>query len=452
MTQLNLLPPQPSLGVIIDDPLCLLLAGDAVNLNLPAWSVDAIVTDPPADIGFMARGWDDDKGGRDAWGSWLAKTMRPSFDALKPGGHALVWALPRTSHWTATAVENLGFEIRDIHHHLFGTGFPKSMNVAKAGAGDVWDGWGTALKPACEHWILCRKPLDGTVASNVRKHGVGGLNIDGCRIGENPGYKYNAAKNGTTFHGEQGARTQQTAEKRGADVIESSQGRWPAHVALSHAWPCWAKGPDDYLCPICGEVRQSGECGKCGIRKGQCSSECPVAMLDEQAGERKSGERKSTHKIADRVGQLSKGNERGRIFKDAPPSTGGASRFFYVAKGSRAEKDAGLAHLPPRTAGEATDREEGSAGLSSPRTGAGRTGGARNFHPTVKSIALMRWLVRLITPPGGVILDPFAGSGSTGVAALAEGMRFIGIEQGGDDGEYLPIIEGRLRHALGGVA
>ena len=127
----------------------------------------------------------------------------------------------------------------------------------------------------------------------------------------------------------------------------------------------------------------------------------------------------------------------------------GASRFFYVAKPSRTERDEGLDHLPASTGGAATGREDGSAGLGNPRAGAGRTGGSRNVHPTVKSVALMRWLCRLITPPGGVVLDPFAGSGTTGVAALAEGLSFVGCEQGGGEGDpYLPILLGRLQRAL----
>lgn len=360
---------------LISEPRCTLFHGDAVALSLPPSSVDAIVTDPPAGIGFMGKEWDGSRGGRDAWIAWLANELAPAFIALKPGGHALVWALPRTSHWTATALENLGFEIRDIHHHLFGTGFPKSLNLVKAGAGEDWAGWGTALKPACEHWILCRKPLDGTVAANVLRHGTGGLNIDACRIGDNPGYKYNAAKNGTTFHGEQGARNTQTAAKRGRDVVESTKGRWPAHVSLD---------------------------------------EEAAAVLDEQSGPVGGGRGRAGGKVDHAAfggGIKNRGNEFG--YADA----GGASRFFYVAKPSRAEK----------------------------------TAAGPNAHPTVKSVALMRWLIRLITLPGGIVLDPFAGTGSTGVAALAEGMRFIGVEQGGENDKYLPIIEGRLRHALGSV-
>lgn len=364
-----------------------LFHGDAAELGsvLQPNTVDAIVTDPPAGIGFMGKAWDGDKGGRDAWIAWLARTLAPAFLALKPGGHALVWALPRTSHWTATALEIAGFEIRDRVSHFFGTGFPKSMNCG--------DGRGTALKPACEDWWLVRKPLIGTVAANLLAHGTGALNIDVCRIG---------------YEGDPPADRSLGAPRRNDNPIygvgnprinpQNELGRWPAHVTFD---------------------------------------EDAAAALDEQSGALKSGARSAGQRA------------RGAGYADACSSSeGGASRFFYVAKGSRAEKEAGCEALPAKTAGEATDREDGSAGLGNPRAGAGRTGGARNFHPTVKSIALMRWLVRLITPPGGVVLDPFAGSGTTGVAALAEGCDFVGCEQGGEAGEYLPITVARLEHAL----
>lgn len=129
--------------------------------------------------------------------------------------------------------------------------------------------------------------------------------------------------------------------------------------------------------------------------------------------------------------------------------SGGASRFFFVAKASRSERDAGCESLPARSGGEATDREDGSAGTNSPRAGAGRTGGARNIHPTVKPVALMRWLVRLVTPPGGVVLDPFMGSGTTGVAVMQEGRRFIGVEQ---SAEYMEIARCRVAHAVATLA
>lgn len=436
--------------VILDEDRCVLLHGDSAQLGdvLGENNVDAIITDPPAGISFMGQSWDGDKGGRDQWIAWLAELLRPALRALKPGGHALLWAIPRTSHWTAMALELAGFEIRDVHHHLFGTGFPKSLNISKAidahlGAErlvvrrakgvasddtnslgsfapeyDVTvagfpearaaEGLGTALKPAVEHWILARKPLDGTYAANVLKHSTGGLNIDACRISYAadgpPAPVFSGAKGGNAgqLYGASG--------KYQSNV--SAVGRWPAHLSLEHAEAC---------------------------APGACVIGCSVRLLDEQSGNVGShgGCVKSSMGYTGGGSGVARANLK---------SKGGASRFFYVAKGSRAEKDAGLDHLTSKSGGEATGREEGSAGTQNPRAGAGRTGGARNHHPTVKSIALMRWLIRLVTPPGGVVLDMFAGSGTTGCAALAEGIRFIGCEM---TDEYIPIIEGRLRHALG---
>lgn len=388
-----------------------LFVGDASRVGeiLAPDSVDAIVTDPPAGIGFMGREWDSDKGGRDAWTEWLSSVMREALRVIKPGGHALVWALPRTSHWTATALEDAGFEIRDVVMHLFGTGFPKSVNVSKAldaavgaqrlvigpgkysdrgrrsdnqvyGSGTPshlevetlpatdaareWEGWGTALKPAAEHWILCRKPLSGTVAANVLEWRTGALNIDGCLIGDEVRFNPPAGNKpgGNAFNmGVYGM----PPDAQGRVAV----GRWPANVTLDEA---------------------------------------AAELLDAQA------------------------------------TNGGPSRFFYVAKPTRAERDTGCTHLPFRTGAEACGRKEGSAGMNSPRAGA-NSGGGRNHHPTVKSLALMRWLCRLITPPGGTVLDLFAGSGSTGVAALAEGFEFIGIER---EPAYAEIAHARLCHAL----
>lgn len=324
-------------------------------------SVDAIVTDPPAGIAFMGKAWDTDKGGRDQWIAWLAGVMRECLRVLKPGGHALVWALPRTSHWTATAVEDAGFEIRDVVMHLFGTGFPKSKNIG--------GGFGTALKPAAEHWILARKPLDGTVAANVLAHGTGALNIDGTRIAGEPDLdtRRNSAGGDNGLNG----TSTYKIRARSADEQPLTLGRWPANVTLDE------------------EAARS---------------------LDEQSGvtSARNGKR--------RLSALGAMNDDGWVAREQQQQqyrdSGGASRFFYVAKGSRAEKTHG--------------------------------GTVDNKHPTVKSIALMRWLVRLITPPGGLVLDPFAGSGTTGVAALAEGMRFMGMER---DEQYAEIAAARLRQS-----
>lgn len=446
---------------ILKHDRCFLLNGDSSELDLGENTVDAIVTDPPAGIGFMGKGWDSDKGGREQWIAWLAETLAPAFRALKPGGHALVWAIPRTSHWTATALELAGFEIRDVVMHVFGNGFPKSRNVSididkivggdrkpgeldpdqtcvylKAGqpcqghgesnslseqtihraptvAGspeaEKWEGFGTALKPACEHWILARKPLKQTLAKNVLEHGTGVLNIDGCRIGEGtgevetrllPAFSKGRGHDDGEYRGINGGHI--------GTIVRAvkDQGRWPAHLVLD---------------------------------------ETAGAMLDEQSGTAKPKKAREGKRGGSGFGLFD--HEKSASGDGTWPEDpgGGASRFFYCPKPSRKERDAGLEHLPSRGGGEATGRAEGSKGLDNPRAGAGRTGGAKNFHPTVKAQALMRWLIRLITPPGGVVLDPFTGSGSTGVAALAEGMSFIGVEQ---SAEYVEIAKGRLTHAL----
>ena len=396
---------------IIGHERCRLYHGDSIDLGtvLDENSVDSIVCDPPAGIDFMGKGWDSDKGGRDAWIAWLRDLMGAAFKALKPGGYALVWALPRTSHWTATALEDAGFEIRDVHHHIFGTGFPKSLDIGKATGGAKWAGFGTALKPAVEHWILCRKPLIGTYAENVLTHGTGGLNIAACRIGTDGEVVAMVQSNPSNrSHGEavQPGAGSDLAKMQAAQAASiartNSIGRWPAHLSLEHAEAC---------------------------SEGACVLGCPVRLLDEQSGACGAAAPVKGTEPSRAVEPGTVTGTRERVPGKFHGDKGGASRFFYVAKGARSEKDAGLGHVESRHGAEAT--------------------APRNHHPTVKSIALMRWLVRLVTPPGGTVLDPFAGSGTTGVAALAEGLSFVGVEQGGKDGEYIPIVSGRLRHALG---
>jgi hypothetical protein len=580
-----------------------LLGGDcrAVLATLEPDSVDACVTDPPYELGFMGKKWDSSGVAFDS------ETWRAVYRVLKPGAHLLAFGGTRTIHRIAVAIEDAGFDIRDQLSWLYGSGFPKSLDVSKAidaaagatrpiggktstscpsfpqpcpghpsangslGGGVMrhavptapatdsakqWAGWGTALKPSAEKivlarkpddeqegitscllalrasiagarssssrnefaeafasaltsagplaamsaglsaatdtsrsasaidsslstvsswldtwaalsghastsitatgssqtidsqtlsfclsrimrasttsvpaselsWlvsnvarqflafrlasettreriaianaiereridatrgiddspiVLARKPLVGTVAANVLAHGTGGINVDACRIAATdktpaPVGQYTRPSIGTVGH--TGIR----------DGFSDHLGRWPANVLLDAE---------------------------------------AAAMLDEQ-----SGVRKSTGGIA--APQYDRPLRMGRTSGDGANAgglgdTGGASRFFYVAKSSRAERDAGLGHMPPRTGGDATDRKDGSDGLNSPRAGAGRRGGARNTHPTVKPIDLMRYLVRLVTPPGGLVLDPFAGSGTTGIATLREGMRFIGVD------------------------
>ena len=412
-----------------------LLGGDCrqVLAKLDEASVDACITDPPYEIGFMGKAWDRSGVAFDP------DTWRAVLRVLKPGAHLLAFGGTRTVHRIACAIEDAGFDIRDQLSWLYGSGFPKSLDVSKAidaAAGAVrevvgpnpnhravsgidyagvyaggntgsaaitvpctdaareWDGWGTALKPACEPIVLARKPLAGTVAANVLTHGTGALNIDACRI----------ATAETLRLGKTGLASEKFFTKGVASQVDKHQheaGRWPANVLLD---------------------------------------EEAAALLDEQAGERTSNSMRAGTK-AGRKSAVYNGDLGRPLAADIVGSSGGASRFFYVAKAARRERDAGLDHLPARSGGEATVREDGSAGLNSPRAGAGRRGGARNFHPTVKPIELMRYLVRLVTPPGGLVLDPFAGSGTTGIAALREGMRFVGVDL---EPEYARIAIARI--------
>jgi site-specific DNA-methyltransferase (adenine-specific) len=459
---------------------------------LPDECIDSIVTDPPAGISFMGKKWDSNKGGRDVWIDWLFTIMSQCYRVLKPGGHLLVWALPRTSHWTAFAIEDAQFEIRDIVHHHFGNGFPKSLDVSKAidraagaerdvvgsvsklesygpnfvygsgpdkgGSMDItapatesakqWEGWGTALKPATEHWILARKPIEKTVARNVLLYGTGALNIDACRIGTDEKLERQLGKSTMSASGWASTNRSAVAGKNG--------GRWPANLILSHGPDCEPVGTGH----IRGDRRQGSQGSRpagfvdTGAEAGDnkpsgplygdesvvlwnCAVGCPVAELDRQSGLAGGGiARSNADSGRTAISTRAHGSRKPNLTDSLATygDIGGASRFFatfrYEAKPSRAERDAGLDAFEASTAGQATDRKDGSKGLGNPRAGAGRTGGAKNTHPTVKSVALMSWLVRIITPPGGVVLDPFCGSGPTGCAAVIEGFDFLGFELG----------------------
>lgn len=397
--------------------------------TLDACSLDSLVTDPPAGIAFMGKDWDKDRGGRDAWVKWMTEVMRECLRVLKPGAHGLVWTLPRTSHWTATALEDAGFEIRDVVTHLFGTGFPKSLDVSKAidkaagaerevigvkpwtnakmdagqgvsgmkqrgsfageyeservslpvtapttDAARQWQGWGTALKPASEHWILVRKPCsEKTVAANVLKWGTGAINVDGARIAAPGGLTKGGACKGESALPMNKANGLVEARPRSE---EHTQGRFPANLVLSHNEDCDA----------------------------ECSEGCVVKALDEQSGTLKSGAFVEGT-IQQAREPKAKGAELERVRSARNSDSGGASRFFYCAKASKSDR------------------------------------GTDNKHPTVKSTKLMAYLIKLVTPPKGIVLDPFAGSGSTGVAALSQGFQFLGIEQ---SAEYVQIAEKRL--------
>lgn len=449
-------------------------------------SVDTVITDPPAGISFMGKKWDSDKGGRDEWIAWLTSVLEECYRVMKPGGALLIWSIPRTSHWTGTAVENAGFRIIDVIQHVFGSGFPKSHNISKAidrarnddlyhvtafisaardaarmsngdidsvfgfrgmaghwtsqksqpavptweqwlelkallnfgdemdaevwrlngrkgkpgdawyerevvghsdnkihlanlgdagykdewditapatDAAQLWDGWGTALKPAAEFWWLAYKPRDGTFANNALEHGVAGLWIDGARVTTNgervPFFETDGGRKITLTGKPQNVRQAGT----------TTQGRWPSNLVHDGSDEVVKLFPD-----TCSRGNVNNSVGTSGTGF--------VGGINKSGGE-------YTY------------------------DSGSAARFFYAAKASRAE----------RTCGGEVD----------------------NRHPTVKPLALMRYLCRLTkTPTGGTVLDPFMGSGTTGVACVLEGRDFIGIDSNED---YCEIARRRIAAA-----
>jgi site-specific DNA-methyltransferase (adenine-specific) len=350
-----------------------LIHGDCLDrlAELEDCSVDAAVTDPPYGLSFMGKHWDYDVPSVEIW--------QQVFRVLKPGGHLLAFAGTRTQHRMAVNIEDAGFEIRDMIAWVYGSGFPKSLDVSKAidkaagaerevvgiagrsgsaracMAGDFaggeyhatapatpeaqqWAGWGTALKPALEPITVARKPFKGTVAGNVLEHGTGAININGCRVAHSEPCRMMQPSQANIDNPSDKCRQ----DGRREAVLElKPEGRWPANLIHD--------GSDD----VVGLFPEAG--GGFGTR-------------------------------------------------------GSAARFFYCAKASKAER------------------------------------GKDNPHPTVKPLALMRYLCRLVTPPGGLVLDPFMGTGTTGIAALEEGFRFIGIER---EENYLEVA--RLRLATAGV-
>lgn len=415
--------------------------GDSIEVlkSIPTNSLDSLVTDPPAGIGLRGLDWDGDKGGRQEWVNWLTNIMTECHRVLKPGAHGFVWAIPRTSHWTGLALENAGFHVKDIVTHIFGSGFPKSTAIDKAmsrakytdtdllfrvtawirqrrnelrltnkkrdeiagvkggachwtaqpphGQPHIptlerwellepilgvppswikeliqpsyefdprntssydnsvnWRGWGTALKPASEHWILIQKPIsEHNIAANVIKFQTGGINIDASRI---PVIGKIPSTSNLDFR--DGGFLWDTSERSRSSVYnQHPSGRFPANIVIT-------KSED---------------------------STCPANQMNDQS------ERETD------VTQYFKN------FKFEPP-------FFYCKKPDQDEK------------------------------------GLDNLHPTVKPLQLMRYLCRMVTPPGGTVLDPFMGSGTTGVAALFNKFDFIGVER---DEIYFQIAEKRLK-------
>lgn len=393
--------------------------------TLPDNSVDSIVTDPPYELGFMGKKWDN------SGIAYSVELWTECLRVLKPGGHLLSFGGTRTWHRVAVAIEDAGFDVRDSIAWMYGSGFPKSLDVSKAidkAAGaereildtyqrsgrsngilgketeitrnitapstpeaQQWQGWGTALKPAFEPIVVARKPLAGkTVAANVLEHGTGALNIDGSRIGRADGDNSSAGNRTATF----GAEETQSGGDGSGGWEQNTGGRWPANVIL-----------DEY---------SAGE-------------------LDEQSGVRQAGAfPKKADKTTNQIFKYGLEERDERVNLDS----GGASRFFYVAKASKRDRNEGLEELP--------DHEWRDDGAPIPQRNERPFLPSKNHHPTVKPTTLMRYLVKLVTPPNGTVLDPFTGSGSTGKAAILEGFDFIGIEL---TEEYLPIIEGRLAYA-----
>jgi predicted RNA methylase len=419
-----------------------LIRGDCLEVMrvMGTASVDAVVTDPPYGLSFMGKKWDYDVPSEDLW--------RECLRVLKPGGHLLAFAGTRTQHRMAVRIEDAGFEIRDMIAWVYGSGFPKSLDVSKAidkaagaerevierrtaavgfdiehqggggwSASEVlvtapateaarqWQGWGTALKPALEPITVARKPLgEKTVAANVLAHGTGGINVDGCRVGTDGATKRSGQADYPRK--DDGTEDRSGCWARSGHAIESvPQGRWPANLIHD--------GSDE------------------------------VVGLFPHTGPSKAAARGGTN-----PNPMDWGNYRpdGDIVKGHDDAGGSAARFFYCAKASKRDRDEGLdgfaikkaAGLPMRSAGG----DRGGEGMDGTKTD--RLTTRANNHPTVKPTDLMRYLCRLVTPPGGVVLDPFMGSGSTGKAALLEGFQFIGIER---EAEYLEIAKARIEAA-----
>ncbi|WP_051514839.1 DNA-methyltransferase [Brucella rhizosphaerae] len=372
-------------------------------------SIDSIVTDPPyalvsivkrfgkpgsapakgneayqrASAGFMGKSWDTGEV------AFSEEFWRECLRVLKPGGHVVAFSGTRTYHRMAVAIEDAGFEIRDQLGWIYGSGFPKSHNQH-----DEWEGWGTALKPAWEPIALARKPLDGTVAANLAKWGVGALNVDGCRIdaeeGGRPKREVAALREDVVYGGIALSGRVDGSLQTSKAVGSTDLGRWPANIIHD--------GSDEVLAafPNTKSGKPSGvKAGNNNNVYGQFAGGVPVTGFGDE---------------------------------------GSAARFFYCAKASRKDRDEGL------EGAEKATTSDGRAIAADNAYQRGKTLRA-NTHPTVKPTDLMRWLCRLVTPPGGIILDPFMGSGSTGKAALLEGFKFIGCER---ENEYMPIAQARI--------
>lgn len=343
-------------------------------------TIDAIITDPPYELGFMGKAWDN------SGIAFKVNTWKTCLDVLKPGGYLLAFGGSRTFHRIACAIEDAGFEIRDTVMWLYGSGFPKSMNIGKAiesktEHNGMWKGWGTALKPSYEPIIIARKPCEDSCVANVLKYGVGGLNIDECRV-----YTSDIIKHGGTL------KTMIGDERRGNSLgmfkegtentyTQNPNGRFPANTILTY--------DDTDFEEVCGGMPYTKSTGE-------------------------SGEKSTNGNFKNVYGDYKGGIKPANL--GGLGDSGSTARYFYCAKASKRDRDEGIS-------------------------------GRRNTHCTVKPTSLMQYLIRLVTPNDGTILDPFNGSGSTGKAVMYEnkehnkGYKYIGIEL---EEEYLDISKARI--------
>ena len=414
--------------------------GNCIDLlsELPDCSVDSIVTDPPYELGFMNKKWDS------SGIAYNVDLWKECLRVLKPGGHLLAFSGSRTYHRMTVAIEDAGFEIRDQIMWVYGSGFPKSHDVSKAidkmkGAerivvekivkkgGDIrgengyrkgsdrpnieleitiqsteaakeWDGWGTALKPAHEPICLARKPLIGTVAENVLEWGVGGINIDGCRIetiDDLNGWAYAKEGNRKESQSLNSKGMNAPGKTVGHDFIQPL-GRFPANFIHD--------GSDEIMERFPESTSKGGQLSIGAFRNGDV---------------------------------YGKGKDVREPGDPGYGDSGSAARFFYCAKASKKDRDEGLDGMDMRN----------NMRVNAPRSNENEKHSTmrRNHHPTVKPTSLMQYLCRLVTPPNGIVLDPFMESGSTGKATMYEGFRFIGIDL---DPEYCKIAKSRIEFAL----
>ena len=453
--------------------------------------------------GFMGKEWD----------AFVPQPIfwKEVFRVLKHGGHVLAFYGTRTYDWGVMSMRFAGFEVRDCIQWLYGSGFPKSHNISKAldkmegaerkvvgskitggikrarpdnaegfsnpytsgqtmvditapstDSAKQWDGWGTALKPANEPIVLARKPLEKglSIAENILKWGVGGINIDASRVGTQDKIApvEGGIKRRNKINQEMGFRKYENGfDNQDKEAWEqNAQGRFPANIIFTHHEDCVCKGTkkvksvsaykskdgyDNESIVFNGNLNSMKSDGYADadgnetIENWDCHEDCPIRILDEQSGVLKSGKLKQFVN----GGNFNVFGKQYPRFVETIGDKGGASRFFYVAKASKSERNKGLDDFEAKRSsayGYEIGLGEKGEGMFKDRNPI-----KQNFHPTVKPIKLMQYLVKMITPPNGIVLDPFCGSGTTGVACKLDGFQFVGLEQ---DPEYCKIAQGRI--------